>query len=242
MSLEEFRDRLQRQKEQDKPNTVFPEGCYGASNAPLVFVGPSPGGGEVDAEYSARNFDANGAYWNFEFNEPFEEWSNGFRTSLKPIVETVLQLPLSEGSNKLFAFVNFDWIQNPDSSQVPMSRVNEGKAVVLKVLKEIQPRIIVALDTKAYKALVQVIKIDYCLVDLKSQNVRIRTASPNSYHREVKAHLIEGHGELNGSVFLKSPQHPARIYNADYAERVSITLRKAYEAVVNSEELCVHLD
>jgi len=242
VSLQVFRDRLQHQKAKGKPNTIFPEGCYGASNAPLVFVGPSPGGGNTDTAYSERASDGDGAYWNFEFKEPFEEWSNGFRTSLKPIVETMLQIPLAEGANKLFAFINFDWIQNPDSSKVPSVRINEGKEIVLSVLKEVNPKIIVALDARAYQALVQVIEKDYCLVDLKKQNVRVRTASSNSFHREVKAHLIVGHGELSGTVFLKSLQHPARIYNADYAERVSITLRKAYEAVVNSEELCVILE
>lgn len=242
MSLKVFNYRLKLQKEQENPNMLLPEGCYGAANAPLVFVGPSPGGGEIDTEYSERAFNRNVAYWNYGFNEPFEEWSNGFRTSLKPIIETILQLPLADGANKLFAFVNFDWIQNPDSSTVPQTRIEDGKATVLNVLNEIRPVIIVSLDTKAYMALVEVLETGYCLIGLKSQNVKIRTASQNSYHREVKAHLIEGPGELNGSVLLKSLQHPARIYNADYAERVSITLRKAYESVINSEELYITLD
>lgn len=189
MSLQVFLDRLQQQKEKSKPNTIFPEGCYGASNAPLVFVGPSPGGGKVDTAYVERAYDSDGAYWDFEFKEPFEEWSNGFRTSLRTIVEAMLQIPLAEGANKLFAFINFDWIQNPDSSKVPSVRVDEGKEVVLRVLTEVKPKIIVALDSKAYQALVQVLEKDYCLDDLKKQNVKVRTASPNSFHRGVKAHL-----------------------------------------------------
>jgi len=40
-----------QQIDENMPDIVFPEGCYGSVNAPLVFVGPSPGGGVIDSEY-----------------------------------------------------------------------------------------------------------------------------------------------------------------------------------------------
>lgn len=242
MDEQVFRNRLKQQREEEKPDIVFPEGCYGAANAPLVFVGPSPGGGNTDTEYFGRNIIGGGAYWDYDFIEPFQEWSNGFRNSLKPIIESLLKIPMNEGAAKLFAFVNFDWIQNPDSSKVPISRIEEGKSEVLRVLQQIQPKIIVALDNKAYSNLISLLSDSYSLTDLKNQDVKVRTARANAYHWQIKAHTISGCNELDGTVLLKSLQHPARIFNQDYALRVAQSLRLAYEAIVSGKELCIFLE
>lgn len=242
MNVKDFTFRLQQQQEKDKPDIIFPEGCYGAANAPLVFVGPSPGGGDTDTEYFDRNKSGGVAYWNFDFMEPFNEWSNGFKISLKPIIEDLLQIPLNEGASKLFAFVNFDWIQNPDSSKVPDSRIKEGTDEVSRVLHQIKPLIIVALDNKSYSNLVSVLEEKYTLTELKHQCVKVRASSNNSYHRKIHAHVILGNNKLNGTVLLKSLQHPARIFTLDYAKRVAKSLRLAYEAIVNENELCLLLE
>jgi len=239
---QEIIERLKKQRDETNPNIVFPEGCNGAANALLVFVGPSPGGGNPDTEYYERGERNGFAYWNFEYIAPFEKWSNGFRNSLKPIIENLLQISLDEGASKLFAFVNFDWIQNPDSSQVPDDRINEGKIYVNQILHKIDPKIIVALDSKAYKNLVNLLKEEnYTLSELTKQRVEIRTASQNSYHRSMNAHVISGNKNLNGAVLLKSPQHPARIFNKDYALRVAQSLRAAYTAILNDSELSLSL-
>lgn len=239
----EIVERLRQQREESNPRVTFPEGCYGAANAPLVFVGPSPGGGSFKTEYFERGETNGSAYWNFEFTEPFNEWSNGFRKSLKPIIEGLLQISLDQGASKLFAFVNFDWIQNPDSSKVPNDRINEGKASVNKTLHKINPKIVVALDSKAYQNLVHLLKDEgYVLSELINPCVNVRTASKNSYHRTINAHVINGNGNLNGAVLLKSLQHPARIYTEDYALRVAHSLRAAYTAILAGDELSLLLE
>jgi uracil-DNA glycosylase len=242
MIEKEIIERLRQQREESNPKIVFPEGCYGSANAPLVFVGISPGGGSIDTKYSERGESNGSVFWNFEFIEPFEEWSIGFRKSLKPIIENLLQLSLVEGASKLFAFVNFDWIQNPDSSKVPDERINEGKACVSQTLHQINPKIIVALDSKAYQNLINLLKEEsYSLSNLKNQRVEVRTASPNSYHRSINVHLIKGNKSLNGVVLLKSLQHPAKIFTEDYALRVAQSLRSAYTAVLGGDELTLSL-
>jgi hypothetical protein len=242
MIEQEIIERLRQQREERNPNIAFPEGCYGAANAPLVFVGPSPGGGTTETEYFERGKSNGSAYWNYEFLEPFEKWSNGFRISLKPIIENLLQISLEKGASKLFAFVNFDWIRNPDSSKVPGDRINEGKTGVSWTLHKIVPNIIVALDENAYKNLVDLLKEEgYTLSKLNRQRVEVRTASPNRYHRRIDAHVINGDKILNGSVLLRSLQHPARIYNEDYALRVAQSLKAAYTAILNDSELSLLL-
>lgn len=241
MNEQTFKDRLFQQAHEPRPSVIFPEGCYGAANAPLVFVGPSPGGGDTDTEYSERLEDSGGAYWNYDFIEPFEEWSNGFRNSLKPIIESLLNLSISDGAAKLFAFINFDWIQNPDSSKVPLSRIEEGKAVVLSLLQQVRPKIIVALDNKAYMNLIQLLSESYTMSGIEHQSVKVRTASANSFHHQVQAHKISGEKALDGAVLIKSLQHPARIFNQDYAQRVAKSLRMAYEAIFYNKELRIDL-
>ena len=132
--MEEVRKRLKAQLE-TKPSILWPEGCYGAINAPLLFVGPSPGG-RGNGTYRPRLKMDLYAYWNFDFIEPFQEWSNGFKISLKPIVETLLGLSLTNGGYKLFAFANFDWIQNPEASKVPENRMNEGTSEIKILINE----------------------------------------------------------------------------------------------------------
>ena len=241
MFKEEILERLREQRELPKPTVEWPDGCYGAINAPLLFVGLSPGGGTVKSEYKPRMRKTENAYWNVDYIEPFVEWSNGFKNSLKPIVESLLDITLEEGGYKLFAFANFDWIQNPVASEVPESRIKEGIDEVKHLINAVSPKIIVALQKRAYKYLVTLLQEQsYQLEYSESKSAKIR-ANKNSFHWELDASLIKGYGELNGCALLRSPQHHARIFSSEYAARVSQALRMALSSLIEGKKLQIEL-
>jgi hypothetical protein len=238
---EEAKKRLEAQLILDKPDTIWPDGYYGAINAPLLFVGPSPGGGNIDGEFAPRSKSGANAYWNFDFVEPFKEWSNGFRNSLKPIIESLLDISLEEGGYKLFAFANFDWIQNPDASKVPEARMQEGIDEVKALINVMNPKIIIALEKRAYKILVKLfLQEGYKLLPPITKNVHI-LYTKSRFHHDIDCWTIEGNGKLKGSLLVRSPQHPARIFNAEYAKRVSTALKEACIALWTNQSLNIEL-
>jgi len=224
---EEVKKRLDAQLMQERPDTIWPEGCYGAINAPILFVGPSPGGEDINCEHNIRYKSGANAYWNFDFIEPFKEWSNGFRNSLKPIIESLLDLKLEEGGYKLFAFANFDWVKNPNASKVPEERMEEEVDEIKELINKMRPQIIVAMEKRAYDKLVQIfLREGYELLPPIEKKVQI-FISKNRFHHDLDCWKLDGNGELRGCLLLRSPQHPARIFNKGYANRISTSLKEA---------------
>jgi hypothetical protein len=124
---------------------IWPEGCYGSAASALVFVGPSPGG-TPPTERVAENRSLRGglALWNEPFSEPYDTaspncWRRKYVYSIPTFVATILDLPLEDGTDKLYAFANFDWVQSPLEYAVSEERARTGAADVLRVLNSCQP-------------------------------------------------------------------------------------------------------
>ena len=225
---------LNRMAREPRRDVVWPSGCYGSLGSWLVFIGPSPGGGRRNAPDAPRNPAECVPLWNEDFTEPFAAWSNGFRTSLQTFIEQISGLPLAQGSARLYAFLNFDWIENPDAANVPAMRMEQGAPDVLRILEEIRPRVIVALENRSHLLLDRTLRdAGYRPNDPEFGDVFIAIRGTAS-HKSMDAFTIEGAGVLAGSYVIRSPQHPARIFDGEYAARCARAIRSVLEQMVEN--------
>ncbi len=81
---------LLRMATQQRPNELWPQGCYGSQLAWLTFVGPSPGGRDRNASELPRQSQAEMPVWNEDYTAPLTIWSRGFRISISILLEKIL--------------------------------------------------------------------------------------------------------------------------------------------------------
>lgn len=229
---------LMRMAAQPAPAGLWPDGCYGSRLAWLTFVGPSPGGRDGAATEVPRQELGEAPIWNQEYKEPSTSWSVGFKVSARILVETILGRKREDGALKLYNFANFDWMQNPNACNVPTERMRRGSKVVLDHLAGVQPRVIIPMEWKAYQLLSELLAETYTLRHLRFTKVEIligNTRRGRRFHRHMDAYQLEGNGPLAGRYVIRSPQHPARIFNAEYAGRVARALRSALLGMANKQ-------
>ena len=221
------------------PKGRWPDGCYGSRLAWLTFVGPSPGGGNGRAVEVPRKDNAQVPIWNQEFTAPCEEWSIGFRKSTQVLVETVMGRKRKQGALKLYNFTNFDWMQNPNACNVPSERMLRGSRAVLRHLEEVKPRVIIPMEYKAYKLLSELLSKGYTLRQLHFSRVEIligNTIRGSRFHRSMDAYWLDGKGPLKGRYVIRCPQHPARIFNVEYAGRIARAIRSTLCALAEERD------
>jgi hypothetical protein len=208
------------------PRPVWPEGCYGSAAGWLVFVGPSPGGGSKIAPARERVVSGGRPLWNLDFTDPMMNWSNGFRASIRPFVETMVGMSREKGAWKVFTVVNFHWQQNPDAAFVPEDGMRTGAAAVLAVLAGIRPRVVVTMERRADQMLRQTLcEAKYNLVEPVECSALVAINDKGRAHRRMSGYRVDGEGALAGCIIVRSPQHPARIYNSQYASRCARAIR-----------------
>jgi len=159
--------------------------------------------------------------------------------STQVLVETVMGRKREQGALKLYNFANFDWMQNPNACNVPTERMRRGSTVVLNHLAGIQPRVIIPMEWKAHQLLSELLAERYTLRHLHFAEVEIligNTRRGLRFHRHMDAYQLDGSGPLAGRYVIRCPQHPARIFNAEYAGRVARALRSALHAMANEQE------
>jgi hypothetical protein len=143
-----------------------------------------------------------------------------------------------QGALKLYSFANFDWIQNPNAHNVPTDRMRRGAEVVLNHLTEVQPRVIITMESKAHQLLSEVLGRQYTIRRQQFRAVEIfigDTRRGRRYHRQLDAYEISGNGPLAGRFILRCPQHPARIFNRDYANRIARALHRVLIGLASNE-------
>jgi hypothetical protein len=205
----------------------------------LTFVGPSPGGGEGHTPEVLRKERTEIPFWNEDYSEPCSRWSRGFQVSTQVLVETILDRPQNRGALKLYNFTNFDWMPNPNAHDVPLERMRRGTEVVLNHLDEVQPRVIITMETRAHQLLSELLGQQYGLRRPRFAEVRIlidTARQKQRYHRQMDAYELIGGGPLSGKFVFRCPQHPARIYNKDYALRIARALRTVLCCLAGDQE------
>lgn len=230
----EVAERLRRMREELPSRKTWPEGCYGSALSWLLFVGPSPGGRPHRDHNPVRRRRAGGrCLWNEDFETPYAPkpvgWGGKYRENIPALVETIIGLPLDQGSAKLYGFANFDWIPSPQEGRVSRKRLLQGEADVLKVLKHARPRIITPTTGLAYERLMRCLRRQgYQFVAPSEQDVRIRIdPRGDAFHTQLDAVKLKGRGVLSGSVVVRLPQHPARMLYRKHGHRCARAVRQA---------------
>jgi hypothetical protein len=196
-----------------------------------MFVGPSPGGGRRDSPTAPRGNTAD-VFWNQDCLDPIQNWSNGFKTSMRHLVETITGKSVADGAARVYGVVNFDWIQNPDASCVPQERINQGEGDVIAILEQTRPRVIVPMERRAFDQLQRaLVQRKYALRFPELTKVSIK-ANTKANHKDLMTYTVSD-GKLAGSIVIKSPQHPARIFNEEYAKRCARAIRSALEQLAD---------
>jgi hypothetical protein len=229
--------RLELMNTEPNPHITWDEECYGSARSLVVFVGPSPGGQKPFNRWD-RNTQCNGALWNQPFNEPLK-WSPGFRASFRPLVQALLGQDYGT-AGKLIAIANFDWIPNPRSQDVPVRYMWQGRPSVLHMVNIARPQLVIAMEAKAYMVLeIALISDQYNISSVTVGNfmLQISDVGQPRFHRGIQAFRAE-RGD-HSLVVIRSMQHPAHIYDADYASRCGRAIRIAANQISANEPVNV---
>jgi hypothetical protein len=209
---------------------------------PIYEMTSSPGGGTRNAPSRERLDHAGIPLWNVDFTDPIETWSRGFQKSMRPLIETIVGLPFDQGAARVFSVLNFHWQQNPSAAFVPEEGMRSGAAATLAVLESLRPRVMVSMEKKADCLLREVlIRANYNLSEPEKCSALVSINAKGRAHRYLRGYLIRGKGALAGSIVVKSPQHPARIYNAEYALRCARAI-KSFVLQVHAGETSISIE
>jgi hypothetical protein len=242
LTEETINQRLEDMTRQGDPfDSLWPENCAGSRKALVIFVGPSPGGKK---EFTRRpiNLRQNKPLWDKPYEEPLT-WGPGFRASFPPLVETIIGKPSYTDAAKLIARFNMDWLQNPKSQDVSYRYMWEGCLHILPVLYECNPELIIPMDKKTFWVLQIALYNDgHEIVPPKIEKVKVKISDKNGMirnHENIMAFKAEK--DSNSFLVIKSLQHPARIFNAEYAQRIGQTIRTVARQVWDGDAVNIDL-
>jgi hypothetical protein len=153
-------------------------------------------------------------------------WSRGFRVSFQPLVEALFRLPYAT-AGKLIARANLDWLGNPESEDVAEQFMFEGAPSTLRLLEDCSPEVILPMDLKTFHVMKEVLgKAGYLITDCNVREFLVCIPGKlDRRHRNLQAFLATR--EERDMLVMKLPQHPARMFRADYGTRCGEALRDA---------------
>ncbi len=168
------------------------------------------------------------ALWNKPYDAPRKTWSRGFKKSFGPLIKALFAWEDFALPEKLIGRANLDWVGNPDSSDVQEQDMIAGAPSALRMIADCAPELVLPMDAKTFRVLTEKVlpthgfEITPCAV--KSFSIRI-PPSKKRVHRYIFAIRAKS---SNGREFLviKLPQHPARIFNEEYAKLCGEVVRE----------------
>ena len=214
----------------------WPQGCYPTTKAWLVFVGPSPGG-KTEVETKERRWSSR-RWQNKVYTEP-DEWSTGFRISYRLLVSGIIGFPF-ETSGKLYAFANLHWNHCPKASAIPTEKLIQGLPDVGYVLRKAQPKVVVPLTILVNDLLIGYLEESRGVELRKDSEAEIADipipGKSGKRHPGLDAYRVVNSPEtqLIGSLVVRIPMHPARIFSEEYAHRIASAMRVAVERNLGS--------
>lgn len=218
----------------DPDDSLWPENCAGSRKALVIFIGPSPGGKKAEQRREIET-DCYKPLWNVPYNDPIINWRS-FKVSFKPIVEEIIGKPYGEAA-KLIARFNMDWLGNPDSQDVSFRYMWEGCSYILPFIYGCNPYLIIPMDEKTFNILrIALYKDDYEIIPAKKGEIKIKIFEKNNkgrYHYGLMAFTAKK--EEKSFIVIKSWQHPARVYDVGYAERLGKSIRFAVEKIAKDD-------
>ena len=225
----------------DPDDSLWPENCAGSRKALVIFIGPSPGG-KKEVERHEIDTSVNKPLWNQPYLEPLN-WSGGFRASFKPIVELLFERPYEEAA-KLIARFNLDWMANPESEDVAIAHMRKGSSYILPLFIQCKPKLLIPMDNKTFEVVQDGLILDGFDIDpIVDDAIRIliyKNEDRSSYHRQVKA--VRATKDDLSFLVINSFQHPARIFDEEYAVRIGKAIRLTAEQIWNGEVVSFNID
>lgn len=134
-----------------------------------------------------------------------------------------------------------DWVSNPESQDVAVRFMWEGRRSVLRMLQDAQPELVIAMDAKTCEVLeIALYDAGFTIssVHAKRFTVRISEAKRPRLHRGLQAFKAKSR-DSHEFVVIKALQHPARMFNAEYAKRCGHALREAANQIAASDPVNV---
>lgn len=227
-------------RQNDPSDSLWPENCAGSRKALVIFVGPSPGGKKEDKRREIKRNHTR-PLWNEPYEAPLN-WSAGFKKSFQPVVEAIIGKPYKDAS-RLIARVNMDWLRNPESQDVSYRYMWEGCSYILPVIRECNPELIIPMDEKSFGVLQIALYDDgYEIIPARIGEIKVKISDKNGkarYHDSIMA--FRAKREENTFLVIKSLQHPARIYDAEYARRIGQSIRTAAEQIWNDDTVNLNI-
>lgn len=221
----EQQQRLDEMRTEPLPGDEWPRGCRGSRRPWLVFIGPSPGG-------KAKLDEPASPLWNKPFTDPFR-WGGGFKQSMRPLLRALMSEASETEATLLYAVYNLDSVQESHANLVSMERMKKGAPGVLSLLEKSPPRLVVPMERECFKVLRDaLVERGYDLGTNNEFPLPIPIAiynNPKRLHRRLCGFRIDGAGPLKGSVVIRLPQHPAKIFRADYAMACGNAVRHLFE-------------
>ena len=225
----------------DPSVSLWPENCAGSRKALVIFVGPSPGGKKVDKRREII-FSYNKPYWNKAYDEP-RTWSGGFKKSFEPIVVTLFGGKSYDEAAKLIARVNMDWMGNPESQDVSYRYMWEGCKYILPVIYECNPQLVIPMDEKSFGVLQMALYNDgFEIIPPRIGKIKVKISDKKGktrYHESIMA--FKAKKEESSFLVIKSLQHPARIFDVEYARRVGQSIREAAKQIWNGDTVNLNI-
>jgi hypothetical protein len=140
----------------------------------------------------------------------------------------------------LYAVYNFDSVQNPQASRVPSESMKRGAPGLLSLLEKSPPRLIVPMERRCFDVLRDELpQRGYKRAENYQFPIPIPISiygNPKRFHRNIFGFGIDGTGPLKESVVVKLPQHPAKIFRADYATECGKVVRDLFEQLAGVSE------
>jgi len=219
--------RLHQMQVEADPELIWDETCEGSARALVIFVGPSPGG-DKPVERRPMNKSCSRALWNESFDKP-RWWSPGFRVSWKPLVEAIFAAPY-DTAGRLIGRANMDWLGDPKSEDVATQHMVEGAPSVLKMIQDCSPELVLPMDAHTFGVLKTALNDGFIITDCNANKftIRISDAEKERFHRHLYAFHAKSKSPTGRSfLVIKLPQHPAKMFQADYATRCGEAVREA---------------
>jgi hypothetical protein len=212
----------------DPSSSKWPENCAGSRRALVIFLGPSPGGKKNDNREDIE-LDYYLPLWDKAYLGDINK-SRGFEVRLKEIAGKVFNKP-DFVTLKLIARFNLDWMQNPKSEDVPFQYMWDGINYVLPIIIECRPELIIPMDAKTFNMLqAGLCKFGFDISFPEIREVKIpiyKKKGKMQYHDEIMA--LKAKNSDQTIIVIKSFQHPSKIFESSYAQRIGEAIRLAGE-------------
>jgi len=175
--------------------------------------------------------------WNEGFTAPLG-WGGGFKHSMQPLLGTLMPEAVEAERTLLYAVYNFDSVQNSQASRVPYESMKRGAPRLLSLLEKSPPRLIVPMESRCFDVLRdQLCQRGYECAEKYKFPISISIyGNPKRFHRNIFGFRIGGTAPLRGSFVVKLPQHPAKIFRADYAVKCGKAVRDLFDQLAGVGE------